>query len=62
LAFDNAGSSNAARMAMIAMTTSNSINVNPREAGRINETRLVEFEGSLAVEVENADSFIRAPG
>src|SRR6185369_8480367 len=30
-AFDNAGSNMAARIAMIAMTTSSSINVNPRD-------------------------------
>lgn len=31
LARDNAGNNNAARMAIIAITTSNSINVNPRD-------------------------------
>src|ERR1035438_1396333 len=52
LARDNAGSSSAARIAMMAMTTSSSISVNPRarhSGRRVNEPGVLVFMNGLAL-------------
>src|SRR5208283_4699614 len=45
----NAGRSSAARMAMIAITTSSSISVNPRDLRRLGEQRDIHAEYSASI-------------